>query len=109
MQDRMKIYRLVPAIAENEPNGRNAMAPGEIVVRAKTAVDARAVASDADIDFSGIDATHARRNLAELARAFRSETSYNVIEDRSGRYVPNGPRCVIEGGVRLDRPVSTQL
>ncbi len=109
MQDRMKIYRLVPTAPEDDPNWQNATAHGEVVVRAKTAGDARVVASDAELDFTEIDAAPAEGNSTDMASAFRSEKLYSVIEDHSGRYVPNGPRGVIEGRVRVDTIMPTQL
>ena len=110
MQDRMKIYRLVPIARATDGNWKNAVWLGEVVVRAKTAGDARVVASLAELDFVETDAAVSSAGKAmEVASAFRSDKLYNVVEDNSGRFVPNGPREVIGGRVRIDRPGSTQL
>ncbi|EUB97899.1 hypothetical protein PMI07_000459 [Rhizobium sp. CF080] len=109
MQDRLKIYRLVPTAAPNDPNWQNSPPHGEVVVRAKTAGDARLVASQAELDFMEIDASPSEGNSTEMASAFRSDKLYTVIEDTSCRFAPNGPRGVIGGRVRIDNVVSTQL
>ncbi len=110
MQDRMKIYRLVPIARAADSNWKNAIWRGEVVVRAKTAGDARVVASLAELDFIEADpAVSSTGRAMEMASAFRSDKLYNVIEDNSGSFVPNGPREVIGGRVRVERPSSTQL
>jgi hypothetical protein len=109
MQDRMKIYRLVPIARSKDPNWHNARSNGEVIVRAKTAGDARVVASQAELDFMEIDAAPAEGTSTDMASAFRSDKLYTVIEDNSGRFVPNGPREVIGGRVRVDNLISTQL
>jgi hypothetical protein len=110
MQDRMKIYRLVPIARAADSNWKNAIWRGEVVVRAKTAGDARVVASLAELDFIEADpAVSSTGRAMEMASAFRSDKLYNVIEDNSGSFVPNGPREVIGGRMRVERPSSTQL
>lgn len=109
MQERLKIYRLVPIAAPDDPNWQNSSGHGEVVVRARTAGDARIVASAAELDFTEIDALPSEGNSTEMASAFRSEKLYTVIEDESGNYEADGPRGVVAGRVRVDNLVSTQL
>ncbi|WP_117192224.1 hypothetical protein [Rhizobium terrae] len=113
MQDRLKVYRLVPIARADDPNWQNARARGEahgeVIVRAKTTGDARLVASQAELDFMEIDAAPSEGNSTEMASAFRSEKLYTVIEDNSGRFAQNGPRGVIGGRVPVDNIISTQL
>lgn len=109
MQDGLKIYRLVPIAAPDDPNWQNSPPHGEVVVRARTAGDARLVASGAELDFTEIDASPSEGNSTEMASAFRSEKLYTVIEDESGRYDAEGPRGVVDGRGRTDNLISTQL
>lgn len=109
MQEKLKIYRLVPIAAPDDPNWQNSSPHGEVVVRARTAGDARLVASAAELDFTEIDASPSEGNSTEMASAFRSEKLYTVIEDGSGRYDADGPRGVVAGQVRIDNLISTQL
>lgn len=109
MQDRLKVYRLVPLAGADDPNWQNAPSHGEVVVRARTAGDARLIASQAELDFEEIDAAPAEGNSTRMASAFRNEKLYTVVEDGSSRFAPNGPRGVIGGRVRVDTIISTQL
>ncbi|MFB9949461.1 hypothetical protein ACFFP0_11415 [Rhizobium puerariae] len=109
MREKLKIYRLVPLAAPDDPNWQNAPPHGEVVVRARTAGDARLVASDAELDFTEIDASPAEGNSTDMASAFRNEKLYTVIEDESGRYEADGRRGVVGGRVRTDNIISTQL
>lgn len=109
MQESLKIYRLVPIASPDDPQWQNRPAQGEVVVRARTAGDARFVASAAELDFTDIDALPAEGNSTEMASAFRSEKLYTVILDESGRYPAEGPREVVEGTVRVDTIISSQV
>lgn len=109
MQDSLKIYRLVPIAPPHDPNWQNSPPQGEVIVRARTAGDARFVASEAELDFTEIDALPSEGNSTQMASAFRSEKLYTVIEDESGRFDAKGPRGVVEGQVRIDNLISTQL
>jgi hypothetical protein len=102
MEENLKIYRLVPAAASDDPNWQNSPSHGEIVVRARTSGDARLVASEAELDFTEIDASPAEGNSTTMASAFRSEKLYTVVEDTSGRFAREGARGVVEGRVRVD-------
>ncbi len=108
MDEKLKIFRLVPVAAADDPGWQNAPSHGEIVVRARTSGDARVVASEAELDFTEIDAAPAEGNSTTMASAFRSEKLYTVMEDMSGRFDPVGAREVVEGRVRVDTIVPTQ-
>lgn len=56
MQEELKLYRLVPLAAFDDPNWQNATYQGEVVVAARSSGDARVVASEAELDFREIDA-----------------------------------------------------
>ena len=114
MQDRLKIYRLVPVASDRNPNRRNtpshaAWSQRELIVRAKTAGDARIVACQAELDLAQLDTASCEGMSPDISDAFRSEKLYIVVEDNSGRFIPNGPREVVGGPVRTENPVATQL
>lgn len=109
-QDRLKLYRLVPVAAVNDPNWENADYQGEVVVRAFSAADARVVAAQAELDFTEIDALPAEGNSTRNASAFRNERLYTVVEmsERQG-LAADGPRGVVEGVVSVGTIKPTQL
>ncbi len=108
-QDKLKLYRLVPVAAANDPNWDNADYQGEVVVRAFSAADARVVAAQAELDFTEIDASPAEGNSTRDASAFRNERLYTVVEmlDRQG--LADGPRGVVEGLVSVGTIKPTQI
>ena len=109
MQEELKIYRLVPIASPDDPQWQNSPSQGEVVVRARTTGDARIVASEAELDFTDIDALPAEGNSTDMASAFRSEKLYTVILDESGRFSAEGQRAVLDGLVRVDNIISTQV
>lgn len=109
MQEKLNIYRLVPIASPDDPQWQNRPPRGEVVVRARTTGDARLVATAAELDFTDIDALPAEGNSTDMASAFRSEKLYTVILDESGRHPAEGAREVLEGVVRVDTIISTQV
>ncbi len=109
MQEELRIYRLVPIAAASDPNWQNSQPQGEVVVRARTSGDARIVAADAELDFTEVDALPAEGNSTEMASAFRNEKLYTVVCDESGTYPAAGQRAVLDGFVRVDNIISTQV
>ena len=109
MSEQLKIYRLVPSAPLDDPQWQTRPHQGEVIVRARTAGDARLVASEAELDFLEIDASPAEGNSTIMASAFRSEKLYTVIEDNTDRFTTDGPRGVIEGKVRVDNILPTQV
>ncbi|PDT51747.1 MULTISPECIES: hypothetical protein [Sinorhizobium] len=107
MQEELKIYRLTPLADPGDPNWQNARYQGEVVVAARSAGDARIVASEAELDFREIDAKPAEGVTTDMASAFRNEKLYTVIEEGPA---PRGwERGLIAGHVTVDNIISTQL
>jgi hypothetical protein len=80
-----------------------------VIVRARTSGDARIVAAEAELDFLDIDALPGDGNSTEFASAFRNERLYTVIEEAHSPYPTVGPREVVEGTVRVDNILPTQV
>ena len=98
----LKIYRLVPDAAEDDPNWDLAKPAGEVVVRARTPADARILAADAETDFLDTPTKPGDGVSTSFASAFRDEKLYRVVEDNSGMYPNEGPRAVLSGPARPD-------
>ncbi|MFS8047603.1 hypothetical protein [Rhizobium sp. BR 314] len=107
MDERLKLYRLVPIAADDDPNWLGAKSHGEVLVAARTAGDARIVATERELDFMDIDAAPAEDKTTKMASVFRNEKLYTVIE------VNNGKEChqrgVIDGTISVDTIISTQI
>ncbi|WEX77503.1 hypothetical protein PYH37_002304 [Sinorhizobium numidicum] len=106
MQEELKIYRLSPLAAPDDPNWQNATYQGEVTVVARSPGDARIVASQAELDFLEIDAKPAEGVTTDMASAFRNEKLYTVTEE--GPAPAGAKREVIGGTVRVDNIISTQ-
>lgn len=102
MSEPLKIFALVPNAPDDDPQWMDRPPQGTIYVRARTSGDARLVASEAEGDFTQIDALPAEGNSTEMASAFRSEKLYSVILDESGQYETEGPREVVAGYIERD-------
>ncbi|MGY5800154.1 hypothetical protein ACXHMN_02360 [Rhizobium sp. LEGMi12c] len=85
MDKPLKLYRLVPIAAADDPNWLDAKSHGEVLVAARTARDAPIVATERELDFMDIDATPAQDKTTRMASAFRNEKLYTVIEVNNGR------------------------
>jgi hypothetical protein len=109
VQEELQIYRLVPIASPDDPHWENRPPQGEVIVRARSTGDARLVANSAELDFTDVDALPAEGTSTDMASPFRSEKLYTVILDDSGKYPNAGERGVVEGQVRVDTIVSTQL
>ena len=107
MVDDLKLYRLVPIAAPNDPNWDNAPSQGEVVVAALTAGDARIVAAEAELDFLDIDSSPAEDKSTKMASAFRNEKLYTVFEEASHTDITE--RCVVSGRVRTDNILPMQV
>lgn len=81
----LNIYRLVPIAEPGDPRWDNGPYEGEVLVAARTAGDARIVASGRELDYMDIDAAPADDVTTANASAFRSEKLYTVIEVEHGR------------------------
>ncbi|MGV1759900.1 hypothetical protein ACQZ6F_26515 [Rhizobium sp. A22-96] len=103
----MKLYRLVPTAADNDPNWLGGKSHGEVLVAARTAGDARVVAAERELDFMEIDAVPAEDKTTKMASVFRNEKLYTVIEVNNGKQYHH--RGVIAGTISVDTIISTQV
>ncbi|MDQ0559064.1 hypothetical protein QO004_000842 [Rhizobium mesoamericanum] len=103
----LNIYRLEPLAAPQDPRWGNATNHGIIVVAARTAGDARIVASSRELDFKEVDAAPAEDVTTSNASAFRDDKLYSVVEIDRGRRDVN--RGVLQGTVSVNTilPVQT--
>lgn len=89
----MPVYRLVPIAAPDDPNWDRALNQGEVVVRASSSGEARAIAAleeaRAAIGKMPQSTTQVR------ASALRDEKLYAVRDDHSGEFPAAGPVQVL--------------
>ncbi|WP_416797159.1 hypothetical protein [Ciceribacter azotifigens] len=109
MDDELQIYRLVPLAEPDDPNWQNSPSHGEVVVRARSAGDARIVATEAEGDFPEVHAKPAEDVSTAIGSAFRSDKLYSVVLDESGHYPAEGPRGVVAGQIRRDVILPKQI
>ena len=102
----LKIFRLVPTAAADDPRWQGATSQGEVLVCARTSGDARIVAAANELDFMEIDSAPAGDVTTTHASMFRDDKLYTVIQEGDGRGLQRG---VIEGNIRVDaiRPTQT--
>lgn len=91
----MPIYRLVPTAAPEDPRWQNALHQGELLVRAPSSGEARAIAALEEASIA--QKTLPRSTTMVIASAFRDDKLYTVIEDVSGRFSAVGPARVLMG------------
>lgn len=91
----MTIYRLVPWAPPEDSGWQLALNHGEVVVRAHSSGEARAVAAleEASIRAHGVPPT----TTQVVASAFRNEKLYTVRQDDSGTFEDSGPVRVLSG------------
>lgn len=98
VEEALTVYRLVPGVGGSDSNWDSAPAHGEVIVRARSAADARIVAAESERDFLDIDALPGDGNSTDFASAFRNPRLYSVVEDTSGKHDAHGRRGVIPNG-----------
>ncbi len=101
----LNVYRLQPIAEADDPRWENSPFQGTVVVAARTAGDARVVASARELDYMEIDAKPAEDVTTTMASAFRSDKLYTVVEiDRDRSDLKRG---ILEGEISTDtiRPV----
>jgi len=103
----LNVYRLEPTAAPSDPRWSNSPSMGVVTVAARTAGDARIVATGLELDFQEIDAAPADDVTTRNASAFRDETLYTVIELENGRV--DLTRGVLDGETVVDLIKPTQL
>ncbi len=91
----MPIFRLIPTAPADDPAWGLSINQGEVVVRANSTGEARAVAAleEASIALGGIPKT----TTQVVASAFRDEKLYTVQQDDSGDFPDTGPMRVLRG------------
>lgn len=97
-----RIYRLEPAAAPYDTNWDRAPSRGVVIVRARSAADARLVASEAEaqLDVGGPVASGEENSFAS---AFRDDKLYHVVEETGDRFDADGDRAVLDG-LSVDGP-----
>ncbi len=106
-QGLLNIYRLEPIAAPSDPRWANATNHGIVTVAARTAGDARIVASSRELDFMEIDAAPAEDVTTSNASAFRDDKLYTVIEVERDR--ADLARGVLEGEISVDTVAPVQV
>jgi len=91
----MSVYRLVPNARDDDPSWRRGLNHGEVVVRAMSTGDARALAAHAEIEAISLKVSKATTQV--IASAFRDPKLYTVLDDTSGEFSKDGPRAVLRG------------
>ncbi|HXE55527.1 MAG TPA: hypothetical protein VN541_21065 [Tepidisphaeraceae bacterium] len=92
------IYKLLPSAPLLDHNWQRAMCQGEIVVRARSGGEARAIAARAEARAAGASA---KTTGQVTASAFRDSTLYSARRDDSGRFPNDGPLEVISGSFQV--------
>ena len=103
----LNVYRLEPTAAPSDPRWQNSPPMGIVTVAARTAGDARIVATRLELDFQEIDAAPAEDVTTRNASAFRDEKLYTVVELESGR--ADLSRGVLDGETVVDLIKPVQL
>jgi hypothetical protein len=102
-EDGLALFRLVPRAAPDDPRWLGHIPSDGVVVRARSAADARVVAAEAETDFLDIDAKPSHGVSTRFASAFRDELLYQAVEIAEGEFSRAGPREVVAG--RIDSSV----
>jgi hypothetical protein len=91
----MPIFRLIPVADPTDGNWDRALNQGEIVVRAASSGEARAIAAIAEASA----ATGVRPELTTQvqASALMDEKLYAVREEQIGQYPAHGPSVLLSG------------
>lgn len=103
----LNVYRLEPTAAPSDPRWENSPSMGIVTVAARTAGDARIVATGLELDFQEIDAAPADDVTTRNASAFRDEKLYTVVELENGR--TDLTRGVLHGETVVDLIKPVQL
>lgn len=98
---RLAIFRLVPTAARDDRRFARDALHGELVVRARSIEDARAVAIEAEQASRGGGA----RPAVSKDSPFRDETLYTVIEVSGVEFLKSGKRGLIAGRF-AEKPVA---
>lgn len=100
----LALFLLVPDAAPDDPRWLGHIPSDGLVLRARSAADARIVAADAETGFLDIDAKPSHGVSTDFASAFRDEILYRVVEIHDDRFSRSGAREVVAG--QIDSSVS---
>jgi hypothetical protein len=92
----MPAYRLVPVAGDHDPNWDRAINQGEVVVRAHSSGEARAVAALAEAAAAGAVVPSTQVS----ASAFMDDKLYTVRDEPPGRW-SDGPAGILEARWRF--------
>jgi hypothetical protein len=87
-----RVYRLVPTAGPGDGNWGRAANQGEVVVRARSSGEARALAARAEARAAGAPAM---TTTQVMASAFYDPVLYGARLDGSGAFPPEGPPGVL--------------
>lgn len=90
----VSLYRLFPTARRGDTNWRRATDQGEILVRARSGGEARALAARAEAQAAGASP---KITTQVLASAFYDPNLYGVRREDSSAFEPDGPLGVLEG------------
>jgi hypothetical protein len=99
----MPIYRLVPTARPDDPGWDRAPNQGEVVVRASSSGEARAIAAMEESLAAGARTLPSTTQVT--ASAFRDPALYTVVEDESGEFPAAGPVRAVKSNFSFARPV----
>lgn len=93
-----RVYRLVPNIRSDNTGWGGTFNHGEILVRARSSGEARAIAARAEAVAAG---EPKRATTQAMASALREPRLYSVRRDTSGQFPDEGEPGVLAGNFRL--------
>lgn len=95
-EEGLGLYRLKPVAQPDDPSWDISPNHGEVVVRARSAADARLVAAEAELDAPDLNEKPSHGTSTDFASSFRNERLYTVVEepDDAGAAEP-APRGVV--------------
>lgn len=100
----MPLYRLVPIAAPDDSNWDRAINQGEVVVRARSSGEARAIAAIAEA--AAATGTTPELTTQVTASALLDEKLYAVREEGAGTYPIEGPDEVLSASFHFPRGYS---
>src|SRR5690606_5831772 len=90
----MPLYRLVPIAAPDDPNWDRALNQGEVVVRARSSGEARAIAALAEAEAAAGEPALATTQVR--ASAFMDDKLYAVRDEPNGQWPEEGEPGVVD-------------
>ena len=98
----MPIYILRPTARPDDPNWGRAINQGEIIVRASSSGEARAIAALEEAAMA--TGRFPKTTTQVVASALRDPLLYTVVDDTSGEFEAAGPVRVVRGSFHFPDP-----